>query len=331
MARCLRALCEVLTGSRNRQAAPDAPAAPTSPRYRARRASGRIRAGGGDPAGRRRVGGRVLVGVAERSRPARRVDARRRTSAPPSARSDDCRRRPPCRRPPCRPLPRQRRPTTNPATSAPIEPVEPTLGVGDALYPGLGSSDIDVVAYDVALTYDPVTDRLAGNGVDRGRAARRRRHRAARRDGSGDRQGGGRRCRQRRGRQQGDELLVELPEPMRQSARTSWWTWPTRRRDAAAIDGDRVPRRLVRHRRRLVRAERARRCQRVAPGVRPSVRQGDVAVRDHRARGHDGRRQRRSARRDPRRRRGHLGLGGARTDDVVRGPAAHRRLRGGRR
>jgi aminopeptidase N len=31
------------------------------------------------------------------------------------------------------------------------------------LYPGLGSSDIDVVAYDVALTYDPVTDRLAGN------------------------------------------------------------------------------------------------------------------------------------------------------------------------
>jgi aminopeptidase N len=49
-----------------------------------------------------------------------------------------------------------------PATSAPIEPVEPTLGAGDALYPGLGSSDIDVVAYDVALTYDPATDQLAG-------------------------------------------------------------------------------------------------------------------------------------------------------------------------
>ena len=31
------------------------------------------------------------------------------------------------------------------------------------MYPGLGSSDIDVVAYDVALTYDPVTDRLEGN------------------------------------------------------------------------------------------------------------------------------------------------------------------------
>jgi aminopeptidase N len=39
---------------------------------------------------------------------------------------------------------------------------EPTLGTGDELYPALGSSDIDVVAYDVALTYDPATDRLAG-------------------------------------------------------------------------------------------------------------------------------------------------------------------------
>jgi hypothetical protein len=50
----------------------------------------------------------------------------------------------------------------NPATSAPIEAVEPTLGAGDALYPELGSSDIDVVAYDVALTYDPATDQLTG-------------------------------------------------------------------------------------------------------------------------------------------------------------------------
>jgi aminopeptidase N len=30
------------------------------------------------------------------------------------------------------------------------------------LFPGLGSSDIDVIAYDVALTYDPATDRLGG-------------------------------------------------------------------------------------------------------------------------------------------------------------------------
>ncbi len=52
-------------------------------------------------------------------------------------------------------------PPTTPA-SPPIEPVEPTLGVGDTLFPGLGSSDIDVVSYDVALTYDPTSDQLAG-------------------------------------------------------------------------------------------------------------------------------------------------------------------------
>src|SRR4029453_16854102 len=47
--------------------------------------------------------------------------------------------------------------TTN--ARRPIEPVEPTLGVGDALFPGLGSSDIDAAAYHVALTYDPRPDR----------------------------------------------------------------------------------------------------------------------------------------------------------------------------
>ncbi|HWM22897.1 MAG TPA: M1 family metallopeptidase [Ilumatobacteraceae bacterium] len=52
-----------------------------------------------------------------------------------------------------------------PATSVPIEAVEPTLGAGDALYPELGSSDIDVASYDVALTYDPVSDRLSGKVV----------------------------------------------------------------------------------------------------------------------------------------------------------------------
>ena len=56
--------------------------------------------------------------------------------------------------------------TTTPSTtsaSRPIEAVEPALGVGDELFPGLGSSDIDVISYDVELTYDPTTDRLAGN------------------------------------------------------------------------------------------------------------------------------------------------------------------------
>ena len=59
------------------------------------------------------------------------------------------------------------RPTTaaSDTTSAPIAPVEPALGVGDSLFPGLGSSDIDVIAYDVALTYDPANDRLSGGAA----------------------------------------------------------------------------------------------------------------------------------------------------------------------
>jgi len=59
------------------------------------------------------------------------------------------------------PAPATPAPTSTSASQA-LEPVEPALGVGDSLYPGLGSSDIDVVSYNVALTYDPATDRLAG-------------------------------------------------------------------------------------------------------------------------------------------------------------------------
>jgi aminopeptidase N len=52
--------------------------------------------------------------------------------------------------------------TATTAVTRPLEPVEPSFGAGDTLFPGLGSSDIDVIAYDVALNYDPTTDRLSG-------------------------------------------------------------------------------------------------------------------------------------------------------------------------
>ncbi len=181
----------------------------------------------------------------------------------------------------------------------PIEPVEPTLGVGDTLYPGLGSSDIDVVSYDVALTYDPTTDRLAGTVsvevvllVDADTVPLDATDLAVTSVSvDGD---------EAQWSTPGDELLVELPEAKAAGSTVDvdvTYEAPSRLRSTETG----FPGRLVRHRGRFVRAERARRCECVASRVRPPFRQGDVAVRDHRARGDDRHRQRRVARRDPRR------------------------------
>ncbi|MGH9133779.1 MAG: M1 family metallopeptidase [Ilumatobacteraceae bacterium] len=53
-------------------------------------------------------------------------------------------------------------PVEPPATASTVVPVEPALGAGDPVFPDLGSSDIDVASYDVALAYDPATDELSG-------------------------------------------------------------------------------------------------------------------------------------------------------------------------
>jgi aminopeptidase N len=53
-------------------------------------------------------------------------------------------------------------PTTAPSSSAAGDPSQPSLGVGDRLYPDLGSADLDVQSYDVALRYDAPTARIDG-------------------------------------------------------------------------------------------------------------------------------------------------------------------------
>ncbi len=135
--------------------------------------------------------------------------------------------------------------------------------------------------------------------VRRGRSARRRRHGAARRDRPRRLVSVGRR---RRGAMDDTRRRAARRAPRGEGGRLH----RRRRRDvrgavAAPIDGDRVSRRLVRHRGRFVRAQRAGRRQCVASRVRSSLRQGDVAVRDHGARRDDSHRQRRAGRRDPRR------------------------------
>jgi len=52
-------------------------------------------------------------------------------------------------------------PVPAPETSPP--PGESPDGVGDALYPSLGNPGIDVRDYDIALTYDPTDDTIAGS------------------------------------------------------------------------------------------------------------------------------------------------------------------------
>jgi aminopeptidase N len=52
-------------------------------------------------------------------------------------------------------------PVPAPETSPP--PGESPDGVGDALYPSLGNPGIDVRDYDIALTYDPIGDTIAGS------------------------------------------------------------------------------------------------------------------------------------------------------------------------
>ncbi len=59
-------------------------------------------------------------------------------------------------------------PTSPPTTAAPAgDAIDPgslsrSLSAGDPRFPGLGSSDIDVEHYDVALTYDPAANALDG-------------------------------------------------------------------------------------------------------------------------------------------------------------------------
>ena len=51
--------------------------------------------------------------------------------------------------------------TTSPATTTvPTSPEEPSLGVGDRLFPELGSADLDVQHYDVELAYDVDEERI---------------------------------------------------------------------------------------------------------------------------------------------------------------------------
>src|SRR4051794_14822457 len=51
--------------------------------------------------------------------------------------------------------------TEPPATTAPTpDPDQPSLSVGDRLYPGIGSADLDVRSYDLRLRYDPPAERL---------------------------------------------------------------------------------------------------------------------------------------------------------------------------
>ena len=82
---------------------------------------------------------------------------------------------------------------------------------------------------------------------------------------------------------------------------------------------------------RVVRPQRARRGAHVDAGQRPSVGQGDVAVRAHRARRHGGDRQRSSRRAAGGPGPGHVGVGAARADGHLPRAAADRRLRGDRR
>jgi aminopeptidase N len=51
-------------------------------------------------------------------------------------------------------------PPTAPPTTAAGDPTEPSLSVGDRLYPELGSADLDVQSYDVALHYDVGAQRI---------------------------------------------------------------------------------------------------------------------------------------------------------------------------
>ena len=291
-------LCEVLTGYGNRQGASRALVGGGAG-YRAGGASARIRAGGGDPAGRPRVGGRVHGRLAERGS-LERADPLATTTTSAVERPSSTPSPSPLDRHPSTPssTPTSTGPSTTGASS-PIEPVEPTLGVGDELFPGLGSSDIDVVAYDVALTYDPTTDQLAGTVsvelvllVDADTVPLDATDLAvASVSVDGD---------EAQWSTPGDELLVELPEPRAAGSTVKvdvTYEAPSRLRSTTTG----FPGRLVRHRGRFVRAERARWRERVASRVRPPLRQGNVAVRDHGARGDDGHRQRRTARRGPRR------------------------------
>ena len=50
--------------------------------------------------------------------------------------------------------------TTKPS---PSEPSSVGDGIGDALYPDLGNPGLDVLDYDVAVTYDPAVDSIAGS------------------------------------------------------------------------------------------------------------------------------------------------------------------------
>ena len=92
------------------------------------------------------------------------------------------------------------------------------------------------------------------------------------------------------------------------------------------------PGRLVRHRRRLVRAQRARRGAHLAAEQRPPERQGDVRLHDPRRPGRHRRGQRRSCvEHDHDRRRRDVAVARGRADGDVPRPAADRRLRAGRR
>ncbi|MET0146581.1 MAG: M1 family aminopeptidase [Ilumatobacteraceae bacterium] len=52
--------------------------------------------------------------------------------------------------------------TTEQPGARPAPAVEPSTSSGDVLYPELGSADLDVQSYDVAVSYDPTTELLAG-------------------------------------------------------------------------------------------------------------------------------------------------------------------------
>lgn len=54
-------------------------------------------------------------------------------------------------------------PATDP--TVPVGSVSRSLSSGDPRFPGLGSSDIDVARYDVAITYDPALQEFAGTVV----------------------------------------------------------------------------------------------------------------------------------------------------------------------
>ncbi|MBI4883799.1 MAG: M1 family metallopeptidase [Actinobacteria bacterium] len=58
-------------------------------------------------------------------------------------------------------------PTTSPTTSSSPAGDELGDGIGDALFPDLGNPGLDVVHYDVELSYDPTTERVDGTvGLD---------------------------------------------------------------------------------------------------------------------------------------------------------------------